>query len=349
MARWIPRAALIVLSIMLGILFRPFGYVFPGIAGAFVGAAIGLAFALAALGVEAWLRAGSLWSALGAAGGVVVGGLAASTLSRLLPSDARPAWLFSLLPFVKLAALYLGAVSGARLAAAFEDVGRFDGSRRGPGPGPSGYKIVDTSVIIDGRIVGVCEAHFLDGVLVVPSFVLRELQYVADAADPLRRARGRRGLETLQALKKCPAVKLLFIEDEIPEIREVDLKLLELARRMGAKLVTQDYNLHKVASIRGIEVLNLNELARGLKPVVLPGEALRVAILREGKEAHQGVAYLDDGTMVVVEQARGMVGKTVDVVIASALQTTAGTMFFAKVVEAEAAPAVLRADSTEPV
>jgi uncharacterized protein YacL len=191
---------------------------------------------------------------------------------------------------------------------------------------------VDTSVIIDGRISDVCETGFLDGVFVVPSFVLRELQYVADAADPQRRARGRRGLETLQKLKKCPSVKVTFVEEEIPEIREVDLKLLELAKRMGGKLLTNDLNLNKVASIRGVDVLNLNDLANSLKPVVLPGESMRIAILKEGKEPHQGIAYLDDGTMVVVEQGRGLVGRTVDVTVTSVLQTTAGKMFFGKIV-----------------
>ena len=349
MARWLARAALIALALALGIVLRPLAPLGAGVAGPIAGGLIGIAVALAALAVEAAIRAGSLWKALGAAGGIVVGGLVAATLAHLLPQDARSAWLFALRPFVQLAALYVGAMSGARLAAGFEDDRRSDRPRRGDSQSASAYKIVDTSVIIDGRIAEVCETHFLDGVLVVPSFVLRELQYIADAADPLRRARGRRGLETLQTLKKCPAVKVLFVEEEIPEIREVDLKLLELARGMGAKLLTNDFNLNKVASIRGVQVLNLNELARSLKPVVLPGESLRVAILREGKESHQGVAYLDDGTMVVVEHARGLVGRTVDVVIASALQTTAGTMFFAKVAGAEAVPVGIRgADSVEP-
>jgi uncharacterized protein YacL len=191
-------------------------------------------------------------------------------------------------------------------------------------------KVVDTSVIIDGRLADICEAHFLDGTLLVPNFVLRELQMVADAADPLKRQRGRRGLEVLQRLQKMSHIDVEVIEDDFPQIAEVDLKLIEVAKRYDCKIVTNDFNLNKVASVQGIEILNVNQLANALKPVVLPGEAMRVFILREGKEYNQGVAYLDDGTMVVVDGARKVINRTVDITVTSVHQTTAGKMIFGR-------------------
>jgi len=191
-------------------------------------------------------------------------------------------------------------------------------------------KVVDTSVIIDGRLADICEAHFLDGTLLVPNFVLRELQMVADAADPLKRQRGRRGLEVLQRLQKMSHIEVEVIEDDFPQIAEVDLKLIEVAKRYDCKIVTNDFNLNKVASVQGIEILNVNQLANALKPVVLPGEAMRVFILREGKEYNQGVAYLDDGTMVVVDGARKVINRTVDITVTSVHQTTAGKMIFGR-------------------
>jgi uncharacterized protein YacL len=193
-------------------------------------------------------------------------------------------------------------------------------------------------VIIDGRVADVSEAGFLEGTMVIPSFVLRELQLIADSSDALRRARGRKGLEILQKLKKAPFARVLFSQDEVPEVREVDLKLIELARRMKATLLTNDFNLNKVASLRGVEVLNLNDLSNAVRPVVLPGESMRVSIVKEGKETGQGVGYLDDGTMIVVDNARSLIGRTADIVVTSVIQTAAGKMFFAKLAGAEAAP-----------
>ncbi len=191
-------------------------------------------------------------------------------------------------------------------------------------------KILDTSVIIDGRIADIAETGFLDGILVIPQFVLRELQLVADSADPLKRNRGRRGLDILQRIQKIAMLQVQIVEDDYPAVREVDLKLIELAKDYEAKIITNDFNLNKVAQLQGVDVLNINELANALKPIVLPGEAMRVFILKEGKEYNQGVAYLDDGTMVVVDNARKMIGKTIDVAVTSVLQTTAGKMIFGK-------------------
>ena len=199
--------------------------------------------------------------------------------------------------------------------------------------------MLDTSVIIDGRIADICETGFLDGTLVVPQFVLRELQQVADSSDSLKRNRGRRGLDILQRVQKMAHVQVQIVETDFPEVREVDLKLIELAKRLSGKIVTNDFNLNKVAQLRGVAVLNINELANSLKPVVLPGEVLRVFVLKEGKESGQGVAYLDDGTMVVVDQGKRAIGRTIEVTVTSVLQTTAGKMIFCRWPEALAAPA----------
>lgn len=194
-------------------------------------------------------------------------------------------------------------------------------------------KLIDTSVIIDGRIVDVCEAGFLEGTFIIPQFILQELQYIADSPDSLRRARGRRGLDILHKIQKISSITVKIVDEDFPKIKEVDAKLVALARLIGAKIITNDFNLNKVAELQGVTVLNLNELANALKPVVLPGEKMNIFIAREGKESNQGVGYLDDGTMVVVDNARRAINQQVDVVVTSVLQTTAGRMIFAKLKE----------------
>lgn len=191
-------------------------------------------------------------------------------------------------------------------------------------------KILDTSVIIDGRIADLSTTSFLDGQLIVPQFILKELQLVADSPDGIKRQRGRRGLDVLSQLQKSSQVSVVISEADFPEIKEVDTKLIELAKHLDAKIITNDFNLNKVAQLQGITVLNINELANALKPVVLPGESIRVFILKEGKEKDQGVAYLDDGTMVVVDNSRKLIGQTVDVTVTSVLQTTVGKMIFGR-------------------
>jgi uncharacterized protein YacL len=194
-------------------------------------------------------------------------------------------------------------------------------------------KIIDTSVIIDGRIVDVCEAGFIEGTFIIPQFILHELQHIADSPDALRRARGRRGLDILHKIQKLSNITVKIVDEDFPKIKEVDAKLVALARLHGAKIITNDFNLNKVAELQGVTVLNLNELANALKPVVLPGEKMNIFIVREGKEMNQGVGYLDDGTMVVVDNARKTINKQVDVIVTSVLQTTAGRMIFAKLKE----------------
>ncbi len=194
-------------------------------------------------------------------------------------------------------------------------------------------KILDTSVIIDGRISDVCEAGFIEGTFIVPQFILQELQYIADSQDATKRARGRRGLDVLHKIQKMSNITVKIIDEDFPKIKEVDSKLVALGKMMSAKIITNDFNLNKVAQLQGVSVLNINELANSLKPVVLPGETMRVFVLKEGKEYNQGVAYLDDGTMVVVENGRKLMGRNIEVTVTSVLQTTAGRMIFAKAKE----------------
>jgi uncharacterized protein YacL len=190
--------------------------------------------------------------------------------------------------------------------------------------------VLDTSVIIDGRITDILKTKFLEGKIIIPKFVLKELQQIADSTDPIKRQRGRRGLEILNTIQKEPGINLVLHEEEVPEIREVDAKLVKLAQLLEAKIMTVDFNLNHVASLQGVKVLNINELANALKPVVFPGEQMTIKLLKEGKEYNQAVGYLDDGTMVVVEEARRLIGQEVRVAVTSVLQTPAGRMIFTK-------------------
>jgi uncharacterized protein YacL len=191
--------------------------------------------------------------------------------------------------------------------------------------------LLDTSVIIDGRIADICNTKFIQGILIIPRFVLKELQQIADSADPIKRNRGRRGLDMLNKIRKSGAVEVKIHEDDFPDINEVDAKLIKLAKLLTAKVFTNDYNLNKIAELQGVAVLNINELANALKPVVIPGELMEVKIVKEGKEYNQAVAYLDDGTMVVIDNAKQLIGHTAKVLVTSVLQTAAGRMIFAKV------------------
>ncbi|ATF10726.1 PIN/TRAM domain-containing protein [Brevibacillus sp. HB1.2] len=191
-------------------------------------------------------------------------------------------------------------------------------------------KILDTSVIIDGRIADICRTGFLEGVLVIPGFVLEELQHIADSSDVLKRNRGRRGLDILNKIQKEMKVKVQIWEGDFEEVSEVDSKLIKLAKLINGKVVTNDFNLNKVCELQGVAVLNINDLANAVKPVVLPGEEMNVQVIKDGKEHGQGVAYLDDGTMIVVEGGREYIGNDVDVLVTSVLQTSAGRMIFAK-------------------
>lgn len=191
-------------------------------------------------------------------------------------------------------------------------------------------KILDTSVIIDGRIADICRTNFIEGPLIIPSFVLRELQHIADSSDALKRNRGRRGLDILNIIQKELSIQVEILDKDFEDVHEVDAKLLKLAEFMDGKVITNDYNLNKVASFKGVSVLNINELANAVKPIVLPGEEMIVQVVKDGKENGQGVAYLDDGTMIVVDGGKKHIGESLDVLVTSVLQTAAGRMIFAK-------------------
>src|SRR5712671_6901319 len=292
------------------------------IAGLFIGFCI--------IFFEMRLRTVSLKQLIGAVLGSVLGIIGSFLISLILRDSLGPGSTQSFLKImIMLLMSYVGLIVGANkgdllnLAA----LGGIFGSEK---TGKRSCKILDTSVIIDGRIADIAETGFLDGIVVAPQFVLRELQLVADSSDPLKRNRGRRGLDILQRLQKVATVQIQIVEDDFPAVREVDLKLIELAKLYEGKIITNDFNLNKVAQLQGVAVLNINELANALKPIVLPGETMKVFILKEGKEYNQGVAYLDDGTMVVIDNARKMIGKTIDVSVTSVLQTTAGKMIFGK-------------------
>ena len=273
----------------------------------------------------------SLKRLIGAAFGSVLGILGAYLISlvlgRALPNnhDTIPFLQLVLLAWMTYCGLIVGAAKGDLL-----NLAALGGLFGGEKSSKTSFKILDTSVIIDGRIADIVETGFVDGALVIPQFVLRELQLVADSSDSMKRNRGRRGLDILQRIQKMPQLAVQIVEDDFPSVRDVDMKLIELAKVYDCKIVTNDFNLNKVAQLHGVEVLNINELANALKPVVLPGELMRVFILKEGKEYNQGVAYLDDGTMVVVDNARKMISKTIDIAVTSVLQTTAGKMIFGR-------------------
>jgi uncharacterized protein YacL len=321
---WAARAFLTICIAALCYRMGPFGL--HGLYAGGVGFAIGLVVVL----TERQLRRAALNSLLGGAFGAFLGVFTALLITLIVSRTSAPEPTKSFLEYLVLFVFgYLGLVLGSQKNGAIrtDALGGLFAERGAPN---ASLKLLDTSVLIDGRIADICEAQFLDGVLVVPQFVLHELQLVADSADPLKRQRGRRGLEVLQRIQKLPQVEMRIVEDDFPQAADVDHKLIELARHTGAKIVTNDFNLNKVATVQGLSVLNVNQLANALKPVVLPGEQMRVFILREGKEANQGVAYLDDGTMVVIDGARRFINKTIDIAVTSVHQTTAGKMIFGR-------------------
>src|SRR5256884_5286180 len=292
--------------------------------------------AIAIIFFEMRIRRSSLKTLIGAAVGSILGIVGAYLIGSLISSQESMAVPPSTKNFLTLAVTIFMAEVGLMVGAAkgdYLDLSALGGifsdktaSRQ--------LKILDTSVIIDGRIADVAETGFLTGTLIIPQFILRELQQVADSPDSSKRQRGRRGLDMLNRLQNNSSLDIQIVETDFPSVREVDLKLIELGKQLGdAVIVTNDFNLNKVAQLRGVNVLNINELANALRPVVLPGEAMRVFILKEGKEYNQGVAYLDDGTMVVVDNARRLIGRNADIAVTSVLQTTAGKMIFGRLSE----------------
>ncbi|MGH9487367.1 MAG: PIN/TRAM domain-containing protein [Terriglobales bacterium] len=297
-------------------------------------ALVGAAIAAIIILFEIRLNRASLKRLLGAAVGSLLGILGAFLVSWVVSAAGFEKHTASYANVVILLVMgYIGLIVGAEKGELLNLAalgGLFGGERT-----RRSAKLLDTSVIIDGRIADIAATGFLDGALLVPQFVLHELQLVADSADGGKRQRGRRGLEVLQRMQKLTTIEVRIIEDDVAHVREVDLKLIDLARRFECKLVTNDSNLGKLAQLQHIAVLNINELANQLRPVVLAGEGMRVFIVREGKEPDQGVAYLDDGTMVVVDHARRLISRTVDITVTSVLQTTAGKMIFGRLAAME--------------
>lgn len=279
---------------------------------------------------EQRVRALSLRRLIGAVIGSILGILGAFLFSLVLANSLPAGNMRSLMQiFILLLMTYVGLVVGTSKGdllnlSALGDL--FSGERQSK----RNIKLLDTSAIIDGRIADMSDTGFLDGTLVVPTFVLQELQMVADSSDASKRQRGRRGLDVLQRMQSNSLLNVQIMEEDFPQIREVDLKLIELAKQVDAKIVTNDFNLNKVAHLHHVQVLNINDLANALKPVVLPGEKMNIVILKEGKEYNQGVGYLDDGTMVVVDHARRMIGRSIEISVTSVLQTASGKMIFGK-------------------
>lgn len=282
----------------------------------------------------------------GTIGGII--GLIISVLVvSLFPRPSQVLWLQVLWTIIEITICIIVAAFAADVTVKKREeiMTLFSGLRRNQGNkeakekkvkgGSKGsYKVLDTSVIIDGRIFDICQTGFIEGTIVIPTCVLDELRHIADSSDGLKRNRGRRGLDVLNRIQKELNIEVQIYEKDFPDIAEVDIKLLKLAQVLNGKVITNDYNLNKVAEVKGVPVLNINELANAVKPVVLPGEEMTITIVKDGKESGQGVAYLDDGTMIVVEGGRKHMGETLPVAVTSVLQTAAGRMIFAKQKEA---------------
>ena len=234
---------------------------------------------------------------------------------------------------------YIGIVSGYYISESTFVVRLFNSYRYTQVGAPfttndsNGFKVLDTSVIIDGRILEICETQFIDGTLLIPRFVLNELQHIADSTDVLRRNKGRRGFDILRSLQNSPSIAVEIIEEDVPHLDEVDAKIVHLARKHFAKIITNDLNLNKVAELQGVTVLNINELANAIRPIVVAGEIIQVHLQKIGKEPNQGVGYLDDGTMVIVEDGKSYIGQTLDVIVTQMLRTSTGQMIFARNVD----------------
>ena len=293
-----------------------------------IGLLLGFIAAVIVIQIEQIIRRFSLRIILGGVVGTIIGLLIAILLSyglRFVTVWEQQELAFLIYALMASILGYLGLVIGSKKSEeiSLPAFGPFKGFRGG-----SDYRILDTSVIIDGRIADICDTGFMEGTLIVPRFVLDELQHIADSSDSMKRSRGRRGLDILNRVQKNQGLNIEIVDHEFPKIKGVDAKLVALAKKMNGKIITNDFNLNKVAELQGIKILNVNELANALKPVVLPGELMVVKMIKEGKEPGQGVAYLDDGTMVIVDHASRHLGETLEVAVTSVLQTTAGRMIF---------------------
>lgn len=293
------------------------------------GLAIGIVIGSLAIFGERKIRQAPLKVIGGGALGLVLGLMMANLLISAFLAGLleKMETSFSIYLLINSVLGYLGLLIGVKKGKEF-DLRQMPWFSKEGGHGSNSQKVLDTSVIIDGRIADICDTGFMEGTFIIPQFILQELRHIADSSDPLKRGRGRRGLDILNRIQKQSNVEVKIVDQDYPKIQEVDAKLIALAKDFKAKIITNDFNLNKVAELQRVPVLNINQLFNALKPVVLPGEVMNVKILKEGKEPGQGVAYLDDGTMVVVDNAKRYMGKNVDVSVTSVLQTTAGRMIF---------------------
>ena len=327
MIMWIIRILFVVIGSLVGYLCGPYLHL-----NQWQGTLAGFLFAVILVVIEFFLKRVSLKNLLTVLFGLVLGLVAASLLVFLtsIITGRNGHSCIMVAAFSGLTLGYLGTAIAYKKRDEFNLMVPSGGAQYGMRTRSNDMKIVDTNVIIDGRILDICETGFIEGTLIIPRFVLKELQYIADSSDVLRRNRGRRGLDILHSMQKSPNIDVRISEEDFPEVKEVDAKLIEFAKSISAKVVTNDYNLNQVAELQAVTVLNINELANAVKPVILPGETMSVRVVKEGKEYGQGVAYLDDGTMVVVDNGRTLMGQSVDVMVTSILQTAAGRMIFTK-------------------
>lgn len=277
---------------------------------------------------ESFLKRYNHKALLGAAIGMAAAALSFFAVNTVISSFSLPAWISTFISAAFFLLLFnFGITLGYRK-------GRESGqmSKRTKTRVVGETKILDTSVIIDGRIADVAEAGFINGTMIIPKFIIKELQHIADSSEPIKRVRGRRGLDVLKKMQKdIPNVTIKITNHDFPNIKEADLKLVELAKRLKGIIITNDFNLNKVAALQNVKVMNLNQLSNALKPVVLPGETMTIHVVKEGKEENQGVGYLEDGTMVVVDEAKRRIGDIIQVSVTSVLQTPTGRMIFSRV------------------
>ena len=297
---------------------------------------IGLIAALILVGAELCLQVSTIRGVIASLIGLSIGLLIAFGILHLFSQSND-----IIRVVIALGIGYAGLVMGYRFStttsfpSAFKPDGSGEQTEASAGDIKNNLKILDTSVIIDGRILEICQTKFIEGTLVIPRFVLNELQHIADSTEPLRRNKGRRGFDILRALQNNPAIEVEITEEEVPHLPEVDAKLVHLAQKLEATIITNDLNLNKVAELQSVKVLNINELSNAVRPVVIAGEVIQVLLLKEGKETNQGVGYLDDGTMVIVEEGKPYIGQTLNVEVTQMLRTSAGQMIFTRIKEDE--------------
>ena len=312
---WIIRAGFMIVSAAFGYAMDDVGH----------GAAAGFGVSIIAIGIESCIRRPLLRDLFACLVGLFFGLFLAALVIFIVPQTT------TMKPILMIGTVLFSSYAGMMVVYRRRDTfALFSRTTKGASSASQAFKILDTSVIIDGRILEICQTGFVTGIIVIPRFVLDELQRIADSTEPLRRNKGRRGFKILRDMQNNPEMEVDITEEDFPDVAEVDAKLVRLAQKLDAKILTNDFNLSRVAELQGVTVLNINALANTVRPVVVAGEVIQVHVLKEGKEINQGVGYLDDGTMVIVEGGKFYVGQTIDVVVTQMLRTSAGQMIFTR-------------------